>query len=150
MTTCVWNGKQVAADSLGEHNCLKMHNTKIYMNERVIFAGAGNRSWLQKHWQLIKDMDLADILEVGYPAFNKEDNCPAGIIVGRHAPMHAWFLTESVWTKITRPYHAIGSGRDFALAAMRLGKSAREAVEIAAEFDIYTGGNIDVVDIEYR
>ena len=34
---------------------------------------------------------------------------------------------------------AIGSGRDFAMAAMYLGKSAREAVEVASHFDITCG-----------
>lgn len=39
---------------------------------------------------------------------------------------------------------ATGSGRDYALAAMHCGKSAKEAVEIAAFFDINTGKGIDV------
>lgn len=39
-------------------------------------------------------------------------------------------------------FTAIGSGRDFALAAMHLGKSARQAVEIATELDLFTGGNV--------
>lgn len=34
---------------------------------------------------------------------------------------------------------AIGSGRDFGMAAMYLGKTAVEAVEIAIKFDIYSG-----------
>ena len=34
---------------------------------------------------------------------------------------------------------AIGSGRDFAMAAMYLGKSAKEAVEVASHFDITCG-----------
>jgi len=37
---------------------------------------------------------------------------------------------------------AIGSGSQFALAALACGKSALEAVKIAATFDPYTGGEI--------
>jgi len=37
---------------------------------------------------------------------------------------------------------ATGSGMDFALAAMKAGKNAVEAVELASELDIYTGGEI--------
>ena len=39
-------------------------------------------------------------------------------------------------------FYAIGSGRDFALAAMRMGADAKKAVKIASEFDIHTGGRI--------
>jgi hypothetical protein len=37
---------------------------------------------------------------------------------------------------------AIGSGQDFALGALFAGKSAQEAVEIAARLDVMTGGEI--------
>jgi ATP-dependent protease HslVU (ClpYQ) peptidase subunit len=45
-------------------------------------------------------------------------------------------------------FHALGSGRDFALAAMYLGKNAREAVEIAMEFDLETGKGVDCLEVE--
>jgi ATP-dependent protease HslVU (ClpYQ) peptidase subunit len=41
--------------------------------------------------------------------------------------------------------HAIGSGRDFALAAMHLGFDPVKAVEVASELDGCTGGGVDVV-----
>ena len=40
---------------------------------------------------------------------------------------------------------AIGSGRDYALAAMHLGCDARKAVEVACHFEISCGGGIDVI-----
>ncbi len=42
---------------------------------------------------------------------------------------------------------ALGSGGDFALAAMDHGKTALEAVEYAMTRDVYTGGKIRVVDV---
>ena len=42
---------------------------------------------------------------------------------------------------------AVGSGRDFALAAMHLGKSAEEAVLVAAEFDPGTGNGVDTLTL---
>jgi len=44
-------------------------------------------------------------------------------------------------------FYAIGSGAAYALAAMALGKSPKEAVEIAAMFDPGTGGEIDVLKL---
>ena len=42
---------------------------------------------------------------------------------------------------------AIGSGRDFALAAMHLGKTAVEAVEVACHFDSGCGNGIDTLTL---
>jgi hypothetical protein len=47
------------------------------------------------------------------------------------------------------PWFAIGSGRDFAIAAMHLGRTALQAVELAAEYDTYTGGQILMVDLPW-
>lgn len=44
--------------------------------------------------------------------------------------------------QILEPFYAIGSGAKAALAAMHCGKSAREAVKIAARIDPYTGGRV--------
>ena len=48
---------------------------------------------------------------------------------------------------ITSAFHAAGSGRDFAMAAMHMGKTAREAVELACLYDIYTGGPITEITL---
>jgi ATP-dependent protease HslVU (ClpYQ) peptidase subunit len=44
--------------------------------------------------------------------------------------------------------HAIGSGRDFALAAMHLGLDPVKAVEVASALDGHTGGGVDVVSLD--
>jgi hypothetical protein len=47
--------------------------------------------------------------------------------------------------RILERFHAVGSGSPFAITAMHLGKTAREAVVIAARFDPRTGGGVDVL-----
>lgn len=44
-------------------------------------------------------------------------------------------------------FMAVGSGRDFAMAAMHLGKSAAEAVKIAHLFDTDTGPDVDTLEV---
>jgi hypothetical protein len=44
--------------------------------------------------------------------------------------------------KILEPFYAVGSGTKEALAAMHCGKTAAQAVGIAARIDPYTGGKI--------
>ena len=47
--------------------------------------------------------------------------------------------------EIKSPFYAQGSGRDYALMAMHLGRSAPEAVKLASELDPYTGGGVDTL-----
>lgn len=50
----------------------------------------------------------------------------------------------------TRAPRADGSGRDYATAAMYLGKTAREAVAVAARFEANTGMGVDSFDVRPR
>lgn len=43
---------------------------------------------------------------------------------------------------LTGEYFAIGTGREYALAAMFLGASAEDAVNVAKEFDVWSGGPV--------
>ena len=36
-------------------------------------------------------------------------------------------------------FWAVGSGEEYALGAMAMGASAAQAVEVASQFDVYTG-----------
>lgn len=42
---------------------------------------------------------------------------------------------------------AFGSGASYAVAAMHLGHSPAEAVKVASKLDVYTGGEIQVINI---
>lgn len=63
--------------------------------------------------------------------------------IGRDAESGFWL--DDVWMERS---FAIGSGRDFALAAMDMGATAKEAVEVAAKRDVYTGGTIRTLVID--
>ena len=68
------------------------------------------------------------------------------LIVHRSGIYGANFLCRL--ERITEDEWAHGSGRPFALAAMACGKSAIEAVRVAARFDAYTGGRIVSMTLE--
>lgn len=53
-----------------------------------------------------------------------------------------------IWKQPLRSDRSIGSGGDFAMSAMRLGLSAKEAVEHAKTLDCYTGGEVHVMELE--
>lgn len=50
-----------------------------------------------------------------------------------------------IYTRINHPYWAIGSGADYALAAMHCGRTAAQAVRLASKLDINSGIGVDCV-----
>ncbi len=52
-----------------------------------------------------------------------------------------WWSTNSVrnFMRVDQKYFALGTGADYAISAMQLGKSPIEAVKLASQHDIYTG-----------
>ena len=59
-------------------------------------------------------------------------------------------LESAGWVETEAKYYAIGSGRLPALVAMRCGKSARQAVKIAMDFDKNTGGKVRSVQLDQQ
>lgn len=58
------------------------------------------------------------------------------------------FMNEGIFCEEVQNYDiALGSGRDFALAAMDHGKSAKEAIKYAMTRDNCTGGRIRVFNV---
>lgn len=51
---------------------------------------------------------------------------------------------------LTVDFIAIGSGDAFAMGALAMGADAVEAVEIASELDVWTGGEIVTLSVEQR
>jgi hypothetical protein len=59
------------------------------------------------------------------------------------------FIVDGVFCEEIIEYSVtLGSGCDFALAAMNHGKSAKEAVKYAMTRDVYTGGRIRVFNVK--
>ena len=139
MTTIAWDGQTLAADrmaSIGNSKsvCIK----KIHELKGGGYAAAAGHAgagalmfrWLD-HEAVVGDYPLTDP-ELCTVIVITED----GQLLQYDGPLPV---------KLDAPFYAIGSGRDFALAALHLGKSAKEAVEIASELDQSTGNGIDVV-----
>lgn len=75
---------------------------------------------------------------------DQKDDWPDGVALvvlqGRIFQVHHDFtVTESA-----RDFDGIGSGSDYALGALASGKSVDKALEIAADLDLWTGGELVV------
>ena len=134
MTTVAWDGRTLAADT--QSSLYRLPVRKIYrLNEHKHFYGACGDVQICRAvhaWLMGEDK----------PALSDADKFHGLLIEDGKV-----FTLESRLIKIPHdsPFIAIGSGRDFAMGAMACGKSAADAVRIAMQFDVDTGGDVDEI-----
>ncbi|MFI5423053.1 MAG: hypothetical protein ACHQWH_03840 [Nitrososphaerales archaeon] len=133
MTTIAWDGKILAGDTLAVNGsfcreCVKLH--KIDMNTFIGVSGYLEDAYRAVSWLRNPGEDKPEL----------DADTFAAIIVKKGKA----FRLESnlIEMPIKESAHAVGSGADCAMVAMYLGKSAIEAVKIAAIFDINTGSKV--------
>jgi hypothetical protein len=134
VSTICWDGKTLAADRQCSAD-FKTRAKKIFRLSRGRLFGAAGvfeqvlavRDWLEEGGD--KPEGLNEF---------------SGILIdsGRAYRLEGKLIRD----RILECCHAVGSGSPFAITAMHLGKSAREAVLIAARFDPRTGGGVDVLE----
>lgn len=59
-----------------------------------------------------------------------------------------WWGAEMVGIEIEDDYYAIGSGAQLALGALAMGATLRQAIKIAAKWDVATGTDIQLVTLK--
>lgn len=142
MTTVAWDGKTMAADSLATDNwgMKEVVSNKIIVGQDFLLGCAGEHGKIMRWFKAIgPDVSAKYLLNAGYANYDSRDNDPNLLLVCERG---AFRHVGGVFMPISRGFHAVGSGRDYALMAMRLGKTAAEAVALAMEFDNGTGGEI--------
>lgn len=141
MTTVAWDGKTMASDSLATDAWgLKEEVFDKILSGKDFLAGtAGEKGGITRWWKEVASLSFWEVVEYGYPEFDRDTNDPSIVLVNK---WNIYRHANGVFVEMQRRFHAVGSGRDYALAAMRCGKSAAVAVKIAMEFDNGTGGRI--------
>lgn len=140
MTTIAWDGSMLAVDRLACMGGTKRKVKKLHDCGDYAYAGAGNYAATFEVAEWLRNGAKPD----ARPTFEKDED-PQGIAI--HLPTGKAFMVEGrkqFLIPVDAP-HAEGTGRDAALAAMWCGRSAAEAVAIASEIDVSTGGGVDLV-----
>ena len=139
MTVIAWDGNTLAADkrtSFGGSHCT---TTKVRRVGDTLVSGCGTSALLREMLRWLEDG--ADPSK--FPAAQRDSKESVSLLV---VPRNGHLLQYE-----TGPYPlviedlrwAVGSGRDFAVMAMHLGKSAIEAVELTAQFCSDCGNGVD-------
>lgn len=136
MTTIAWDGKTLAADT--QSGLFKSQVNKLYrlsnddllgMSGHLSFGHAAI-SWLNK---------------VGEKPIPTTDTRFHAILIKAESGELYTLEDNLIPFRYFNKFFAVGSGRDFAVAAMHLGCSAVEAVAIAHIYDSDTGPNIETL-----
>lgn len=148
MTTIAWDGATIAADTQCTSSIgLVRRTSKVFKlptkDDTLIFCGCGQVSdtYLIKAW-----------LEDGMtPHRRPELEDPKGsngmLYFVKTKRMYLIETPSLVLLPILEGFWAVGSGRDFALAAMYHGHTAEQAVLTAHKFDAWTGGDVEVIKL---
>ncbi len=141
MTTIAWDGKTLASDTRCNSGNIKLKISKIRKHKGHLVAWAGPCSHGEEMfawWKAgAKPKDFPD------SQLNDDDRVDF-VVVTPERKVFLWQGAAYPQDMSLNKQYAIGSGRDFALAAMYLGKTAPEAVELAGRFD--TGTDSDGVE----
>lgn len=144
MTVIAWDGKTLAADKQSTNCGYASTVTKIYRVPGGVVGLAGNAP----HAMALLDWFMNGMKPEQWPKpFN--DDYASALFVAADGQIHKYAgdcgpFPERIESKST----AIGCGRDYALAAMYLGKSAFEAVQVACALDVSCGQGIDTLTLE--
>jgi 20S proteasome alpha/beta subunit len=140
MTVIAWDGRILAADKRMSNGGLINTITKIFRFGDIVVATCGRVDqglsmvdWV-KNGRIIEKFPTTQQLSNFSPAAVVENG---RLYVYESAP-YPYLIEDQFW--------AAGSGRDFALAAMFLGKTAIEAVQVASAFQNDCGNGCDWFD----
>jgi len=141
MTTIAWDGKTLAADrrvSYGSISDAKM--TKIAKTKFGLCGAAGNSSLAAGFKRWFHNGEKGDP-----PTLGKDGEIATAFII-RSSGLRLHY-DQCGWYEVDPGPFAIGSGYEIAIGAMESGKSAVQAVQIAAKLDGCTGNEIDILEL---
>lgn len=139
--------------SLGS-TVIKDDMVKVFWINNHLMGGAGRArsistfaQWLQKHTDYtIVNQEVGDLVDLIPPVLQDDEEFTALVLTpDKQVLMYDGNVALNLGQDVPA---SIGSGSVFAIAAMDTGASAEEAVKIAMKRDVYSGGEITIVQLE--
>lgn len=146
MTVIAWDGTTLAADKRAALSGYPATVTKISRSltgELIAISGDLDTGRALAEWY-VYGADKAAFPDNRDPG----GGCRAVLMVVRLDKTIVRYEREPVALLFEDKFSAMGSGRDYALAAMHLGFDARKAVEVASALDTGCGNGIDTLTLK--
>lgn len=156
MTTISYKDGIMAAEgkmTLGDM-VIKLDTEKVFWVNNHLVGVCGRAraintfvTWLQKMTDYhIVNQEVGELVDLVPPALEDDEGYSALVVTpSRQVLMYEGNTPIDMGLDVPM---SVGSGSCFALAAMKAGSSAEEAVKVACELDVYSGGEITVVQLE--
>ncbi len=156
MTTIAYRDGIMAAEgkmTLGDM-VIKLDTEKVFWVNNHLVGVCGRAcaintfvTWLQKMTDYhIVNQEVGELVDLVPPALEDDEGYSALVVTpSRQVLMYDGNTPIDMGSDVPM---SVGSGSCFALAAMKAGNSAEEAVKVACELDVYSGGEIAVVQLE--
>ena len=141
MSVLAWDGKTLAADKRASYGSLILTTTKIFRLCGCLCGYTGDADTGGE----VLDWFRLGALPSDFPARQRESDRFATLVVVQTGGAVVKYERTPFPVRLEDRLIASGSGRDFALMAMRLGKTASEAVELTMEFDSGCGNGVDAL-----
>jgi ATP-dependent protease HslVU (ClpYQ) peptidase subunit len=129
---------EIAADSQVSGEDIKYFVEKLRRGKESIYGAAGD-------WKDI--LGAFSMLEHPKEGDELDEDCDIEMLELRRDGIWVYESTL-IPARIKNDFYAIGTGSGYAIAALHLGKSPKEAIEIASLYDPLTGGPIDCMSLE--
>jgi hypothetical protein len=146
MTVVAWDGKTLAADrqlTCGTRRQTTLKVFKLPGAALIGCSGSGPLIALFMAW-----FNNGALLDQWPSQLKDDDGGFAAVVIKPNDPVVYTYFNTPVPSQCRDRYYVIGSGSDFAYAAMLMGKTAAEAVAFTNEIDVYCGGGVDTVSFE--
>lgn len=142
MTTIAYDGYTLAADRMADGGGMARSVSKLY----PVPGG-----WVAISGRLCVGLEVLEWIRAGrnpatFPAAQRGED-PAYVLLIEADGVPRLFEGGPFPLEFQDRLFAMGSGREYALAAMDLGRSPAEAVRLAAKYDPYTNEVVDEVRI---
>lgn len=144
MTVIAWDGQTLAADKRASVGNVVRTCTKIFRHNGELFGYAGMAAFGEQLLTWYKNgADPKD-----YPPSQRDKDDYAELLVIKADGIIQKFERTPYPISYQDKTFAIGSGRDFALAAMALGCNATAAVELTCTLDTGCGSGVDTLTLD--
>lgn len=145
MTVVAWDGLTLAADKLSTDGTSRRTSTKVVRaSNGALMAACGDASRCRE----IEAWYERGAKPEDFPPTQRIADTAAWLLVVEPGPVLKYFQVTPYALVIEDRQFAMGSGRDYAMAAMHLGKTAEAAVAVAIALCPECGNGIDTLTLE--
>lgn len=144
MTCIAFDGKTLAGDRLasrGSNTASRV--TKIFQRGGRAYAISGTYAYSAA----IMAWHIAGADPEKFPKPFDEDDTDACVLVIEPGRPLKVYQSSPAAVMLEDACYAMGSGADFAYGAMAMGADAKTAVEVACNYDAFSGGGVDIIQV---